>query len=348
MMLEDRYILLAHKRFSGQLSDTERSELDSWIQSDPSNGILVDQLYVLWTESKSYHPEISPDTEKAKSVFFSQLAKEEAQVKPVVHIQPEIKIRRIYQWAAIAAGLIIVVGAFLFFNLRSDGLPSFMQGEELTADFKNAENIEFLELPDGTRIWVKPGTKISMAKDFNQKYRDIYLEGEIFAKVSPERSKPFRIIMEHSKVEVLGTSFYLNSGKKGDGYLKLLEGKVRFSGKTSDFTLENMGEILWHVSQDSIIIPDSAYQISADWVNDYIIFENATLQEVFDKLSRHYAVRFQIDCPGIDKMKGFTSFIHQQDNPKLSSYMEAVKKVYNLEIRNTSENVYHVTGEPCF
>lgn len=348
MMLEDRYILLAHKRFSGQLSDAERFELDSWIQSDPSNGILIDQLYVLWTKSKSYRPEISPDTEKAKSVFFSQLANEGEQVKPVVQIRPEIKIRRVYQWAAIAAGLILVISAILFFDLRSGRMPTFMQGEELTAGFKNTENIEILELSDGTRIWVKPGTKISMAKDFNRKFRDIYLEGEIFARVSPERSKPFRIIMEHSRVEVLGTSFYLNSGKKGDGYLKLLEGKVRFSGKNSDVTLEDQGEIHWQVTRDSIIIPDTLSQISADWVNDYIIFENATLQEVFDKLSRHYGVRFVIQCPGIEKMKGFTSFIHQQDNPKLSSYLEAVKKVYNLEIRNTSEDVFHVTGEPCF
>jgi len=71
MMLKDSYILLAHKRFSGQISEDERRELDTWIQSDPVNGVMIEQLLSVWNKSISYKPEVSPDISKAKAVFFS-------------------------------------------------------------------------------------------------------------------------------------------------------------------------------------------------------------------------------------------------------------------------------------
>jgi len=348
MMLEDRYILLVHKRISGQLSEEERIELDSWIDSDAANVVMVDQLSSVWTKCIAYKPLVNPDINQAKEDFFLRIAREEELAMPVSQTKQEFNIRRIYQWTAVAASLLIVSGIFWFYTQKMNDLPSFMDGTELTTEFRNSKNIEMLDLPDGTKIWTKPGTRISMANAFNQKDRVIYLDGEIFANVHHDPSRPFRIIMEYGKVEVLGTSFYLATGENGVGHLKLIEGKVQFQGVSSQITLTDQGEIVFDAAKDTLIIPDSTDQLSSDWVNDYLIFENATLQQVFDKLSGHYGVRFTIDCPEIGKMKGFTSFIHQQDDPKITAYLEAIKKVYNLEINKNAENDYSVTGEPCF
>ncbi|HRQ30724.1 MAG TPA: FecR domain-containing protein [Saprospiraceae bacterium] len=347
-MLEDRYILLVHKRISGQLSEEERIELDKWIKSDPANMVMVDQLTSVWTKSMAYKPLVNPNINQAKADFFLRIAREEELAMPVSQTKHEFSIRRIYQWTAVAASLLIVSGLFWFYTRKMNDLPSFMEGTELTAEFRNTKSIEMLDLPDGTKIWTKPGTKISISDDFNQEDRVIYLEGDIFARVHHDASKPFQIIMEYGKVEVLGTSFYLSTGGMGEGHLKLIEGKVQFNGLSSQITLIDQGEIVFDAIKDTLIIPESADRLSSDWVNDYLIFENATLQQVFDKLSRHYGVRFTIDCPEIGKMKGFTSFIHQQDDPKINAYLEAIRKVYNLEISKNSEIEYRVTGEPCF
>lgn len=348
MMLEDKYILLAHKSFSGQLSAEEQCELDDWIRLDPANQILIEQLNSVWKQSADFQPVTNPDLNKAKANFFSLIAAEEK--SPVLPSKQfaQFSIRRLYQWTAVAAGIILIIGAFFYFNHGRSDLPSFMEGRELTAEFKETRQVEQLNLPDGTQIWFKPGTRISMDERFNKDDRKIFLSGDIFTKVAPDKAKPFRIILEHGQVEVLGTQFYLSSGANGKGHLKLLEGKVKVSGKSTEFTLQDQAAIILDLAQDSIIIPDSLNQISSDWVNEYLVFENASLQQVFDKLARFYNVNFEIDCPEISKMKGFTSFIHQQDNPRLSAYIEAVKKVYNLDIDKIAETRYRVSGEPCF
>ena len=62
--------------------------------------------------------------------------------------------------------------------------------------------------------------------------REIYVEGEIYLDVTPDKSRPFVVKTHQFNVEVLGTSFTVNAYKgKKQSEVVLVEGSVRLSDK---------------------------------------------------------------------------------------------------------------------
>ena len=64
-----------------------------------------------------------------------------------------------------------------------------------------------LYLFDGTEVWLNSGTKLKYPNKFNQNERDVFIEGEAFFKVKPNKKLPFKVKTGKLEVEVLGTSF---------------------------------------------------------------------------------------------------------------------------------------------
>ena len=67
---------------------------------------------------------------------------------------------------------------------------------------------------------------------FADNRREIYVEGEIYLDVTPDKSRPFVVKTHQFNVEVLGTSFNVNAYKgKKQSEVVLVEGSVRLSDK---------------------------------------------------------------------------------------------------------------------
>lgn len=72
-------------------------------------------------------------------------------------------------------------------------------------------------LADNSKIWINSGSKVIYPRAFEGKYREIYVEGEVYLNVTHDTSKPFIVNTSGFEVRVLGTSFnisaYKNRGK---------------------------------------------------------------------------------------------------------------------------------------
>jgi transmembrane sensor len=85
-----------------------------------------------------------------------------------------------------------------------------------------------ISLPDGTEIVMKTGTTIRLAREFNGKARELWLEGEALFDVTVDAGKPFIVHTRNLKILVLGTRFRVDADPKTPGEeVDLLSGKLQ-------------------------------------------------------------------------------------------------------------------------
>jgi Fe2+-dicitrate sensor, membrane component len=62
-----------------------------------------------------------------------------------------------------------------------------------------------LFLFDGTEVWLNSGTKLKYPNKFNQNERDVFVEGEAFFKVKPNKKLPFKVKTGKLEQKLLST-----------------------------------------------------------------------------------------------------------------------------------------------
>jgi len=67
------------------------------------------------------------------------------------------------------------------------------------------------KLPDGTSVTLNKGALLEYPSSFNKHKRNVKLNGEAWFEVRHDNEKPFIITSRNVRVEVLGTSFYVNT-----------------------------------------------------------------------------------------------------------------------------------------
>ncbi|RYE52179.1 MAG: hypothetical protein EOP48_17010, partial [Sphingobacteriales bacterium] len=69
-----------------------------------------------------------------------------------------------------------------------------------------------LTLPDDSKLWLNAGTTVRYPKEFEQGHRTVILdEGQAFFDVVHEKNRPFIVKLKDATVNVLGTSFDIES-----------------------------------------------------------------------------------------------------------------------------------------
>jgi len=68
-----------------------------------------------------------------------------------------------------------------------------------------------ITLSDGTKVYMNSGSKIKFPNKFKEDNREVFIEGEFFFDVAPDKRHPFIVQMNRSKVVVVGTEFNIRS-----------------------------------------------------------------------------------------------------------------------------------------
>lgn len=152
-------------------------------------------------------------------------------------------------------------------------------------------------LEDGTKVWLNAGSSLTFPEKFDRK-REVYLEGEAYFEISKDASRPFFVLSEVMKVEVLGTTFNLSCYADDDyASLVLLTGKVALlPSKDRSFERQllkpGMEARLKKSQQKLLIQPTSERSIS--WTHRRLILSSMNLSEILKKLERFYNTKIEI------------------------------------------------------
>jgi transmembrane sensor len=214
--------------FQGNLSIEEQAQLQQWISSSAENQELFSQLKNIWDEGlNEYIIYREADETGAWNALHSRMTGQSSEVKKPTHvITGDFTKRRIklMRWVSVAAVLVIAMGTIIWYMAnRSGNIYQTGPGEEQT-----------VSLPDGSSIKLYSATVIELSKDYNKSARIVTLkEGEAFFEVKHDANVPFIVNMETTRVEDLGTSFFIQK-KKDSIKVSVISGKVAFVNKASN------------------------------------------------------------------------------------------------------------------
>lgn len=145
-------------------------------------------------------------------------------------------------------------------------------------------------LADGSKVWLNAGSVITYPIAFVENERSVSITGEAYFEVAHDASKPFMVYKDEVSVKVLGTRFNVNAFEDDgeDIEITLLEGAVKVKNGNVSSQLKpgeqaRVGrqlKIMQQVNVDAVMA----------WKNGYFHFEDASLENVMERISRWYDV----------------------------------------------------------
>lgn len=181
---------------------------------------------------------------------------------------------------------------------KDDGSLTINNDTEIEADGTLADYIQlivpkgkrsYLELKDGSRIWINSGSKLLYPSRFNEDRRDIYVDGELYLEVATKASSPFFVHTSSLDVKVVGTSFNV-SAYSDDSFTEVVLVTGNVEVKTENKTTTLTPNTCYHLedSQEQVKQVDVYSYIC--WKDGIMRMNGEELKDIFKRLSRYYNV----------------------------------------------------------
>ncbi|MDR2139589.1 MAG: FecR domain-containing protein [Tannerella sp.] len=152
-----------------------------------------------------------------------------------------------------------------------------------------------LILKDGTQIWVNACTRVVYPVDFDEKRREIYVDGEVYLDVAHLDHCPFVVKTKTFSAEVLGTSFNLTAyGNDGEQHLVLVSGSVRIHMDSRKDVLLAPNEMFTSANGVTQVQTVHAEEYIS-WTSGLYQYESETLKTILKRLSRYYGQEIVCD-----------------------------------------------------
>ncbi|MBO9204112.1 MULTISPECIES: FecR family protein [Niastella] len=170
----------------------------------------------------------------------------------------------------------------------------------------------YLELPDGSKVWLNAASSIRYPTVFNSNERLVQLSGEAYFEIKKNHDKPFRVHFtapiagggaREGLIEVLGTHFNVNAyGDEAMIKTTLLEGQIREWANPNDVHRPERSVVLKPGQQAQIkntaigsdhirVINDADTEGAIAWKNGIFYFDNVDIQAIMRQLARWYNVQ---------------------------------------------------------
>lgn len=233
---------------TGDITDTEREELNQWLRADSANADFFNEMANVWRISALADKGSDVDLAGYWTRLESRIKSDKRSI-PFRNITVKITgIAAAVLFAFIAGGML---GWLLLKNGGNAGEVHMCQ--VVTPNGTRSE----LLLADGSMVWLNAGSTISYPSDFTGDTREVELTGEAFFQVKSDKSRPFIVKSSGLQIKALGTSFNVKA-YPGDTELAatLVEGKIVIEGKSKEegrfsYTLEPRQSMVFVTSSGS-------------------------------------------------------------------------------------------------
>lgn len=244
----------------------------------------------------------------------------------------------------VAASIILIVGvSYFFFNQL-----------ELDTDFKElAVHVEksnargersTFRLPDGTIVKLNSDSKLTFAEDFDDKSRQVYLEGEAFFDVVKDANRPFMVHSSGVVTTALGTSFNVKAFDYKGGEEKIEVSLV--TGKVSVRKTEGNVDMILVPGEQALIDGASSKKRAFEdaevlaWKDGVIHFRDTGFADIIVELERWYDVDFEVEGLGQsagERLKGTGKFNTQKQS--LTTVLEVLSYSMNFKYEMNKKRV---------
>ena len=268
--------------------ESDAGEVDAvrrWIAADPRRGDLLATLDLSTQLSAAPAVDVEAALRRVKSRF---------QEPEVVALPARAAWRPV--GFAIAAALMLLLGATLLWrSLRLRSSAPVVAAHDYATTIGQLDSVQ---LSDGTRIILGPGSRLHVAAGYGEQARALELEGEALFDVRHDAARPFSIRTGGAEITDLGTRFTVR-GNADAVEVVVASGSVRLQDTTRraprsvTLTAGSVGTLSRAQQQPAVRRAAPAEQ-EASWTSHRLVFDNVPLARVRDDLHRWYGLTLQV------------------------------------------------------
>ncbi|SEP33388.1 FecR family protein [Mucilaginibacter sp. OK283] len=179
-----------------------------------------------------------------------------------------------------------------------------------------------LVLDDGSKVWLNSASSLSFPATFKGATREVEITGEAYFEVAKNAKMPFKVKVNNTVVEVLGTHFNIMAYNDEDAIkTTLLEGSVKISNKQFSGLLKPGQQALLKQNGPIKITDEADADDAIAWKEGIFQFRDAGIEAIMRQAARWYDV--QVSYTGKVPVKEFTGRISR--NVKASELMGMLK-----------------------
>ncbi|HLU92901.1 MAG TPA: FecR domain-containing protein [Membranihabitans sp.] len=184
-----------------------------------------------------------------------------------------------------------------------------------------------ITLSDGTLVWLNSATEIKFPFKFSNNTREVEVDGEAYFEVAKDINRPFIVHLPQSEVEVLGTTFNINTYGKVTNKVALIEGSVKMKTQESETRIVPGIEMIYEKGQG---FSENKFKTSEvlGWQKGIFYFYDASLPEICNVIPRWFGINVVLDNPSI-KSKRFAGILDK--NQSIEVFLQDLQTITDIE-----------------
>lgn len=149
-----------------------------------------------------------------------------------------------------------------------------------------------LVLADGSNLWVNSGTRVVYPKSFSSDKREIFVDGEIYIEVAPDKGKPFYVRTKGMDVRVLGTKFNVSSySDEQNESVVLVSGSVSVGKhEEAESTVVLTPSQKYNINDGDATVETVNVKNYICWINGVLYYDQKSIIYILSDLAKYYGV----------------------------------------------------------
>ena len=195
----------------------------------------------------------------------------------------------------------------------------------------------YLQLPDGTRVWLNSCTTLEYAENYGHSNRSIYLDGEAYFEVTKNASAPFHVYVEGGEVTVLGTSFNVSAYKEDAIWqTTLVSGRVQVVTDDSKVVVKPTEQYSIDRQTGERVLKEVDTELYTSWVDGKFYFSAYAFEDIVRKLERWYDFTMNYQDEEIKRMH-FSGTINK--HRPLNEVLQFLEKTTDIHFEISGKNI---------
>lgn len=199
-----------------------------------------------------------------------------------------------------------------------------------------------VQLADGSEVMLNADSRIDFPLAFDSK-RDISISGEAYVQVAKQENKPFQVHLPNSTVQVLGTSFNVNTYESSREQVLLETGAVKMVTANGDVLL-HPGQVASYQPGKVPLVNHTDTAMALAWKRGYYAFQATPIKEVSKVMERNYRIKVILDNVAAGDQLYSSRLEKQEDLGKFLIRLKSIVKIdYQFE---KGDSVLHLSYRP--
>lgn len=320
---------IINKYLTGQCSEEELIEVNAWTKESEENACQLFRMEEIYHLGKFDQYANEQRIHRAEKQLYKKLDEEKSKQRKAT-----LNMQRWMKYAAMIA-VILVIGGGAGYWLYQNG-----NDQQMMVAVANEGIVKEVILPDGTKVWLNNSATLKYPREFSEKERNVYLDGEAYFEVTKNRHKPFTVQSDAMRVRVLGTTFNFKSDKNCRiAEATLIEGEIEVKGNKEE------GQIILAPGQRAelnknnrrLTVKQVNAKLDAVWHDNLIPFQQADIFTISKALERFYDVKI-ILSPDIQADKTYSGVLKRKSN--IESVLKSLQNSIPIDYKIVGNNIF--------